>query len=294
VGILTKNYPVAACDFMVAHGVRGRGFNQLRSGGYLLWRFWPQTERLPFMDVHQAGTPEIRRLYVDALVHEPGWRELDRRFRFDWALLSRPPPPGDRMLDFLDADSSWALVFVDDAAALYVKRTGPLAAVGSRFDYRVLGAGQTKLERVAAACATDTLLRARVRDELRRQIADSRQTALSHSLLANLAMVEQRFDEARAELTRALEKDPGTPQAYLRLGTVALATGQPYAALEALERERRRGSGEPGLDLRLGLAYQQLGDIEKARRAYRRELKRDPSNLHVIELLRELDVGAPR
>ena len=39
--MLAANYPIAACDLIAAHGVRGRSFNQMRSGGYLLWRFWP-------------------------------------------------------------------------------------------------------------------------------------------------------------------------------------------------------------------------------------------------------------
>ncbi|MBI1795494.1 MAG: hypothetical protein HYR74_00415 [Candidatus Eisenbacteria bacterium] len=41
-------FPVAACDFMAAHGVRGRGFNDL-GGAYVAWRFWPERARLPDM-----------------------------------------------------------------------------------------------------------------------------------------------------------------------------------------------------------------------------------------------------
>ena len=32
----------AACDWIAAHGVRGRAFNQFFFGGYLLHRFWPE------------------------------------------------------------------------------------------------------------------------------------------------------------------------------------------------------------------------------------------------------------
>src|SRR5207249_2455776 len=48
--------PVRACDFMAEHDVRGRGYNMFWHGGYLLWRFWPDRDRLPFMDIHQTGT----------------------------------------------------------------------------------------------------------------------------------------------------------------------------------------------------------------------------------------------
>jgi hypothetical protein len=41
-------HPVRAADFMAAHGVRGRSFNDL-GGAYLAWRFWPERDRLPFI-----------------------------------------------------------------------------------------------------------------------------------------------------------------------------------------------------------------------------------------------------
>jgi hypothetical protein len=46
IGFDWRKYPVAACDFMEAHGVRGRGFNQFGFSGFLLHRFWPDRTRL--------------------------------------------------------------------------------------------------------------------------------------------------------------------------------------------------------------------------------------------------------
>src|SRR5262249_1595114 len=60
-------YPERACDWIEQHGVRGRAFNSFLFGGYLLHRFYPDPGRLPFMDIHQAGTKEIRYLYAFAL-----------------------------------------------------------------------------------------------------------------------------------------------------------------------------------------------------------------------------------
>src|SRR5262249_22742909 len=60
---------------------------------------------------------------------------------FDWVLLRRVPYPGDFMVDHLDADSSFALVFLDDAAALWVRRDGALAPLAARLGYRELRQG---------------------------------------------------------------------------------------------------------------------------------------------------------
>jgi hypothetical protein len=128
-GLDPSGRPAAACDFIERHGVRGRAFNPFHFGGYLLWRFWPQRDRLPFMDIHQAGTRQDRDLYAFVQVDRGAWVELDRRHRFDYALLVRSQGPDERLLDWIEADSTWALVFADDEAVLYVRRGGSLEPV---------------------------------------------------------------------------------------------------------------------------------------------------------------------
>ena len=170
-----SRYPEAACDFMVAHDVRGRGLNDFYLGGYLLWRFWPDPSRLPYFDIHPEDKPPAERLaYLRAFTSQQGWRELDARLKFDYALLSRSHVrEGYGLLDQLDADPAWALVFVDDVAALYVRRDGPLAAVASEYGYRALTGGRLGLERVAAAAAQDPAAAERLARELERQAAQS-------------------------------------------------------------------------------------------------------------------------
>ena len=142
-GVRLRNewYPIAACDFMQQHGVRGRGYNHFFLGGYLLWRFFPERERLPFTDVHQAGTREDRALVAAAATDPGAWRTLDAKYEFDWVLLNRWRVEGDRSLDIVDADTSFARVFLDDAAALYARRSGALAPVAAAYGYRLLPGG---------------------------------------------------------------------------------------------------------------------------------------------------------
>ena len=208
VGIEWRYYPVRAADFMAEHGVRGRGYNTFSQGGYLLWRFFPQHDRLPFMDIHQAGTPEIRRLYTFSLEKPEYWRELDGKFRFEWALLARLTFAADRLPDIIEADSTWALVFQDDAAMLFVRRAGPMRAIAERFGYRVVPAGNQKLAALSQALGRDPALRAAFRAELERTTRESPYTAQAHTLLANLAQAEGRIDDARTEFRLALSADP--------------------------------------------------------------------------------------
>jgi tetratricopeptide (TPR) repeat protein len=286
IGIRMREYPVAACDFIAAHGIEGRGFNQFYLGGYLLHRFWPDRGWLPFMDIHQAGTPKDRYTYAFALQNPRAWRDLDDRYRFDYAVLRRLAYPGDQLLDILDADTSFARVFQDDAAALYVRRSGALAVIAESLAYRALPAGTQGMTAIGQAVATDPRIRSAVRRELEREVAESPYRAAALVRLGNLALLEGNGREAHERYAEAIRIDPFTPHAHERLGLLALAEGRPRDALRELALERRLSGRSPGYDLRVGQAYQMLGDRRRARSHYREEWRRDPGNQEALDSLR--------
>ena len=180
----------AACEFMAAHGVRGRGFNHFYVGGTMLWHFWPDRQRLPFMTGSPEDSPrEIRDLYMRGLSTAEGWRALDDRFRFDYALLSRYYAWSYTLLDLLDADPAWARVFIDDVAALYVRRAGPLAAVADSFGYRALMGGRTRTTEILRRAAADSILRAVLADELKRQARETSMNFYGRQMMRALGPV---------------------------------------------------------------------------------------------------------
>src|SRR5262249_1185563 len=131
--------PAGACDFMAAHGVRGRGFQDSHFGGYLAWRFPRERGRLPFISTQAESSPPADRAgYLAALASAEGWRALDRDRRFDYVLLERGQVGGDSLLDVLDREPGWRMVFSDDAAEVLVRVESPLRAVADSFAYRVV------------------------------------------------------------------------------------------------------------------------------------------------------------
>jgi hypothetical protein len=279
VGYKHFHYPERACDFMAAHGVAGRGFNQFPVGGYLLWRFWPDRTRLPFADIHpEEMRPDDRSLYSWAFSRREVWRAMEGKYDFDYVLLRRVQVPGDHLLDFLDADSAFVPVFIDDVAAVYVRREGPLRAVADTFAYRVLPAGGAGLAALGPRCATDSAFRAAVRREAERQVAASPFSAAAHNLLANLAEEDGRPMEIRTHLLEVLRQDPQFPGAHARLGFLALAGRRPGEALRQFQLERPRGARDPGLAVGFGRAYEALNDDPRAARSYRQALSLEPGN----------------
>lgn len=253
VGVDVAETPSRACDFMAEHGVKGRGFNHLQVGGYMLHRFWPDRERLPFMDPRRSGPPENRRLYARAFTEDRGWQFLDDSYRFDYALLdaSQHPAEADWLRDRLDADTAWVLVFLDDAGALFVRRSGTHAALARQFGYLAVPAGERRLELIGQGVAQDTMLRALTRMELERQIRESPYNARARSMLANVALADGRLEEASTQLAAALSQDPRTFAAHERLGMIALALGRPDEAVKEFEREMKLTGGTPELRARI-------------------------------------------
>ncbi|HTK31199.1 MAG TPA: hypothetical protein VL332_04490 [Candidatus Saccharimonadaceae bacterium] len=232
--------PVAAADFMAAEGLGGRLFNEYYNGGYLLWRFWPDRRRLPFMDIHQSGREDDRALYPYVFADPDAWRRLDERRHFDLALVDANVAaiPGDRLLDVMDADSSYALVFSDDVACLYARRDGACRDAARRLAFQWVPGGDARMEELGPQAARDTALRAGLERELARQIASSRRHARASVLLAGLRLLDGRPDEATRTLEEAAAARPDAPVVHQRLGELALGRGDAARALEEFATER--------------------------------------------------------
>jgi hypothetical protein len=279
------SYPMRACDFMAEQGVRGRGLNTFGMASWQVFRFAGDRWQLPFIDIHQSGTRTDRDLYAAAQVDPAAWRALDALHRFDYALLARVQYGGDQLLDALDADSAFALVFKDDAAALYVRRHGPLEPVAARFAYRVVAAGRIGIGRLGEICARDSSLRGPVRAELGREVEESPWHGQATSLLANLALLEADWPHARALLDTVEMIDPGRQRVHLRLGLLDQIDGRPHEALRQFAREKEIFGGSLDLDLAEARSHAALGETGRASDAWRRALRRDPANAEAAESL---------
>ncbi len=292
IGFQWDRYPVRACDFIAASGIRGRGFNNFEFGGYQAWRFWPDRTRLPFMTgTPEAATPIDRLLYAGVFARPDVWLALDRLHHFDYILLERAQVGDDRLLDVLDADTTWALVFADDAGTVYVRRDGPLRSVAERSAYRLAPAGRMSLVALGARMAADPSLAPRVEAELRERAAASPWDSHDLAWLADLAIAHGRYQDARELLERALRVSPALLRGHERLGLIDLAQGRPREAIAEFQRERGRDPHSPRNALDMGKAWRRLGDERRARDEYRRELRADPGNAEALDSLAAL--GGP-
>ncbi|HMC81596.1 MAG TPA: hypothetical protein VKL61_00010 [Candidatus Polarisedimenticolia bacterium] len=149
-GYLASVAPERAVDFIQARGIGQRLFNDVKFGGYLIWRRYP--ERRVFIDGRNEIYDTLLAEIFQGLRSWEEWESLLKRHGIDAALLRRgqvqaveypPATPGGMKRREMRAFSAayfqisrWALVYWDDQALLFVRRDDPASEALLRGEYR--------------------------------------------------------------------------------------------------------------------------------------------------------------
>jgi hypothetical protein len=151
------------------------------------------------------------------------------------------------------ARPDWALIFLDDAGLLLVRRDA-YPEVAARFAYELLTPDVQAMSRLSERALADSLLAARL----------------------------------DAELRRARGASPHHARATYWLGLQALARRDPRTALPLLEEVRRLAPATPGLAFRMGLARELAGDRRGAIESYRQALREPADAAAARQALKDL------
>lgn len=207
VGLDRTEMPASAVDFMRRHGVQGRLFNAAPFGSYLAWSAEKGDVPLPFVDLRFRGTPDDRANYLAAFTRDADWLRLHARHRFDAVVVERYQAPGNTLLDRLDADSTWALVFADDVAAIWVRRDGANATLARERAYAV-PVGRRGFDEFVTSVVVDGMELDRRRQVLMRMIGDSPNHRLTLTMLVATEMALGLQDAARLHVRDGLARWP--------------------------------------------------------------------------------------
>ncbi|MBX3730677.1 MAG: hypothetical protein KF858_15985 [Candidatus Sumerlaeia bacterium] len=115
-GYLPWAYPAAPSAFLEAIVPRGRMFNENHYGGYLIWRFSPETHKVfadPRFDIFGGTIWRHEVIIANALEPPadsgfPTWRELLDHWEIEWMLLKGDRPLAARLR--AEPDEPWVLV----------------------------------------------------------------------------------------------------------------------------------------------------------------------------------------
>lgn len=121
-------------DYLDRSGLTGRMFNTYGIGGYMIYRGYP--DRKVYIDGRNVdyGLDYMGRTFV-AQKDPEAWKSLDKKFGFSYAIIDYDAIREWNAYPFVDhlgQSEEWALTYVDDWTAVYVKRTPENAAIIAR------------------------------------------------------------------------------------------------------------------------------------------------------------------
>jgi len=239
-GVAEHIFPEHAAAFMERHRLDGRVFNSYQFGGYLMWRRWPANQL--FIDGRYDAIlfdEQLLEAYAEAHHRPVALDRLADTYAFEILVLDAEP--GSRM-DHLRNNPTWARVYWDPVAEVYVRRDGRFARLVEAREYRLTRstADLTYLEGYRASPAA----RAQAMMELQRAVEDNSRNVLAWQGLAQeygAAGPAARGKRLEA-LTRALAllpDNPGTGRLHAERAEALLQLGQ-SAEAETAAREALR------------------------------------------------------
>ncbi len=223
-----------AADFLEREQVTGRMFNTYDIGGYLLYRGYPN--RKVFMDGRYVdyGLPFLERAFK-AGTDKAAWEALVKDYGITYAVINFRASPQQTpfaYIPFLDNNPDWALVYLDDRAAVYARNIPANQELIRRTAYHLL-----TVNNFAYGSILDTVPSTGIpalEAELRRQTAAS-SGIVGHILLAQLLLATARPADAQTVLQAARLRAPYQLQIQTLLGQAYADDKQWLRAAQTLE-----------------------------------------------------------
>ncbi|HYV84272.1 MAG TPA: hypothetical protein VFB49_00015 [Patescibacteria group bacterium] len=208
-GVAAGNEPEAAASFLEREHLDGRVYNDVRFGGYLIWRRFPGTQ--VFIDSRNEIYGDLLRDIAGAMATPDAWRALIDREKIDAAFLRYPPTlqkvvyagmngakkTGERAFSaaYFPA-TDWALVYWDDDAMIFVRRTPEHADLIQRRESVALNPDDWQY--AFAGVLIGRIPVGRILDELQRKLAEDPGCVRARDLLQRFARFAPPSDGAAA------------------------------------------------------------------------------------------------
>ena len=290
-GVAPGFFPEGAATFLERHHLDGRVFNSYKFGAYLMWRRWPANQ--VFIDGRYDAILFDETLLEEYFLAHRDPAALDRiaaTYGVDILLVDADP---ERRIAYLTAPSSWARVYWDPVAEVYVRRGGRFADLVAAHEYR-LTRSETDLGYLAAYRRNpETWNRALA--ELQRVVLDDPRNELAWQGLAQEygvagpAALEQRL-EALTRALALLANNPATGRLHAEQAETLLQLGR-FEEAETAARSALRIDAELLLPRWvLASIAEQRGDYAEARDQFRIILPRlEPADPRLSVVRRRLE-----
>jgi tetratricopeptide (TPR) repeat protein len=212
-----------AYDFIEREKISGNMFNTYGIGGYLIYRGYP--DRRVFIDGRNVDYGFDFMLQAFTAGFEPAsWKELEDRYALTYAIVDYDAIKQADLLPYsthLDKDTNWALVYLDDWVAVYVKKTPENQHIIQRLEYTFVSATTLQFhDSFSDVPSTDI---SEIIKELRRVQHDNPEGIKATVALAKIALQEGRLDDVEGLIKTASSIRPESPEPLVILAGVYAA-----------------------------------------------------------------------
>lgn len=115
---LNGHLPVSASDFVIREGISGNMFNPYQSGGYLIYRLFPQ--RKVFIDIRaDLYSDDIMSDYMVIDGAKSGWEALLQKYAVNYVICKDSSP----LRQAIEKSKEYVGVYDDKAFAVFVRNT---------------------------------------------------------------------------------------------------------------------------------------------------------------------------
>lgn len=221
-GFGTFDLARGAEDYVEREKLTGNFFNTYGIGGYLIYRRYPRDK--VYIDGRNVdyGLPYMMQTYEAGFIPET-WKQIEKQYNFQYAMVdydvineeNKNPYSG-----LLDKDPTWALTYLDDWVAVYVKNDDAHRDLIARDRFRVLTPKQLQSDTLWTDVPKEQW--PLLIQELTRVRDANKDGVKARLALAAQALAENRLDEAWQDLQAAKAAQPGRPKIYELSAAVAL------------------------------------------------------------------------
>lgn len=261
-GVFWEDPPEGTIRFIEQHHIRGRMYNFMDDGGYLVWRLYPQQK--VFID--QLNANDVDLLKWDDMVVDG--RDIDKvldHFKFDYIIVTNEYFEGG-LVKRLTQRRDWALVYWDGVSCLYVRRLPRFSSILQTYEYLTLTPFGFHRPTSAAAFA-------RVQQELGRALKDGIPTGVLYRRAGTIYSMLGDTERTKSAYTRAVKINPWETRGYIGLAEVALSQ-RDWSAVESNAQKAISLNPRWGIPWRLlGLARLQQNDAKGAVKALAQAVK---------------------
>ncbi|MBI5234365.1 MAG: hypothetical protein HY880_08420 [Deltaproteobacteria bacterium] len=140
-GILEGRFPEGAVRFLEREDIKGNMYNSYELGGYLIWRTYP--ERKVYID----GRSDIYRGLLDEqrVLSALGFENIIEKYDINYAIMSYSPSNTEYISPNPIFGGMLALVWWDDTAMIYLKRTADNMPIIEKLEYKFIRPTDTGL-----------------------------------------------------------------------------------------------------------------------------------------------------